>query len=245
VATDLTNVAWVNALYFKDVNNGFIGNVDGQLLRTTDGGLNWTTVHFTASMVYDIKFEITLTGYAVSEMNFLKTIDGGATWSESTPPFSPLFVALDITPNGAIHIVGGDGFNTGTLMQSTDAGTTWQQTGTNNQSFYDVCFLNDSIGYACGTGGKIIKFANGSSTIGVQELNSFATHIFPNPSNQILNIQFPDFASEYEVLISDIFGNVIFQKEKANQVDVSEFSDGFYFITIPQLNHTEKFQVVK
>ncbi len=84
-----------------------------------------------------------------------------------------------------------------------------------------------------------------SSLVGISEHEKEMFRIFPNPANQMLFIQTENSISEFEVILTDITGKVIFRTKNEKQMDVSEFSNGFYFITIPKLNHTEKIQVMK
>ena len=64
------NSANLNSLHFLDENRGYIGTDDGQLLYTTDAGLNWASVYnfgVLNSGVKSIEFSGNI-GYAVSNM---------------------------------------------------------------------------------------------------------------------------------------------------------------------------------
>ena len=84
-----------------------------------------------------------------------------------------------------------------------------------------------------------------SSLVGVAEHEKRIFRIFPNPTNEILHIQLDELNIDFDVILSDITGKIILQDRNALTIDVSDFSTGIYFITIPQLNSTEKIQVLR
>ena len=84
-----------------------------------------------------------------------------------------------------------------------------------------------------------------SSLVGVSEYEKKIFRVYPNPSNEILFIQIDNSLSNYEIILTDISGKVILRKENCTSIDVSDFLDGIYFISIPDLNHTEKIQIIK
>lgn len=228
---DLINYGLVYNLFFYNANLGFITNLDGQILRTTDGGLNWTEVYISfGAPVNMIKFTSTTNGYASTDVEFLKTTDGGTNWVVSNPPFSGIFASLDITPNGTIHITGGNGLNAGTLIKSIDDGATWTQTGTSTQSFYGIDFVNDTIGYTSGTNGAIMRY--GSVLLNVQENNLDDFSIYPNPSHGLINFANRDFKIN-EIEVYDQLGRqVFFEKNISHSIDITSFNNGIYFLEI-------------
>jgi hypothetical protein len=95
-----------------------------------------------------------------------------------------------------------------------------------------------------GLGDTIIDFNNGNSpTITVQpcfspgtgtlEINNNKIDIYPNPSNNILKIKSEIKISN--VTITNIFGQTVYlnnRTEKYFEIDVSNFSNGFYQVTL-------------
>ncbi len=79
------------SVYFIDRNTGWLGTLSG-LLKSTDGGRNWTVVPLpNASFddVYDIYFRNSMDGYVLTQGyssgdggKIYKTTDGGASWLE-------------------------------------------------------------------------------------------------------------------------------------------------------------------
>ncbi|MER3329535.1 MAG: T9SS type A sorting domain-containing protein, partial [Candidatus Kapaibacterium sp.] len=68
--------------------------------------------------------------------------------------------------------------------------------------------------------------------------------IYPNP---IQNTLFIDMGSitQYEVVISDISGNVLFSQYDQNQIDFRNFATGSYFLTLIVNNKYYNFNLIK
>lgn len=86
------NLAYLNAITFTDLNNGYIVG-SGVVLKTTNGGLNWTPSQssnnsFNYSYLADVCFTDSLTGYIIgtgtNSVMVFKTIDAGLTWTSHT-----------------------------------------------------------------------------------------------------------------------------------------------------------------
>ncbi len=90
--TVASNVGFLEDLYFINANVGFMAQYTGAK-RTTDGGTTWTDLVVdggmlpTTSHVRSIEFLNDTIGYMGSP--FIKTIDGGATWSKINTAYSP------------------------------------------------------------------------------------------------------------------------------------------------------------
>ena len=92
------NTNYYNDIFFTDANNGVLGcAIDGTLLRTTNAGVDWTTVINPAGTdaVQEFSFVNTMLGYAaILSGKIIKTTDGGANWTVDgsvTPIISALY----------------------------------------------------------------------------------------------------------------------------------------------------------
>lgn len=72
-------------LYFFDEQLGFVGDINGKLFKTSDGGVNWDSleVGFDTRIV-DIYFLDEETGFVLSESNLARTTNGGEDWQVTT-----------------------------------------------------------------------------------------------------------------------------------------------------------------
>ena len=80
-----TSIKFVNTL------TGFAAN--GSVVKTTDGGLSWSSG--TPAGINDINFVNALTGYAVGQYStVIKTTDGGASWTNQVVGFDYSYFKL-------------------------------------------------------------------------------------------------------------------------------------------------------
>lgn len=71
-------------------------------------------------------------------------------------------------------------------------------------------------------------------------------YVYPNPTSCFINITFPN-SDAYSIEISDILGNLIkekFSTTPVNKIDLSDFSNGIYFIKIINGNKSEAFKII-
>jgi Secretion system C-terminal sorting domain len=89
---------------------------------------------------------------------------------------------------------------------------------------------------------KTIKEGNGSYSENYEycgiptltpttELSTLAFNIYPNPTNQVLNIEIPQNTEGPSIEIFNAMGNVVLKTKQLN-VDVSALSSGIYFVQI-------------
>jgi photosystem II stability/assembly factor-like uncharacterized protein len=118
-------VSEVPYLSFPTNDTGYVSLANGQMRKTVDGALNWTSCNINTSVAVDLEFISGTYGFVVDGSTIRKTSDGGQTWTNA---ISNSFVA-----------------------------------------FYDICFANNSVGYASGTSQAIdtlyiYKTIDGGST---------------------------------------------------------------------------------
>jgi photosystem II stability/assembly factor-like uncharacterized protein len=139
--------------------------VNTGILKTTDGGVTWVTIHSSlTAILYNIAFVDANTGIAVgigmSGSVILRTTNGGENWTAQTSGTSvPLYGASFIDGNtGTVVGVGG------TILKTTNGGENWtsQTSGTTSQ-FWSVHFTDANTGTAVGAGGTIRRTTNGGN----------------------------------------------------------------------------------
>lgn len=107
------------SLVFLNSDTGYITTKDPAILKTVDGGFNWTNINIPAStsayQLFSIYFTSQNNGFAVGGMNntkgtILSTKDGGNTWSiqldDTLNQFSSIYFPSDSI--GYITSMGGD-----------------------------------------------------------------------------------------------------------------------------------------
>lgn len=166
---NLTSVFFTDSLLGYTCGNfGLIGA--GSIHKTTDGGASWTQLT-TPSIQnpYDIYFSSDNTGFTVGRgLRILKTTDGGLSWIQKlSGGTTEEFKSIGFTGQNTGFAAGGY-YNTAYYLRfykTTDAGETWFSVSASapdtNFMIYALKFVNTSIGFAAGTGGRIIKTTNG------------------------------------------------------------------------------------
>lgn len=112
------------------------------------------------SQLYDIEFISQTTGFAVGNGGaFLKTTDGGQTWTAYNIGVNYALLQIQFTSPTNGYIRGGNksvGQYFGKILHTTDGGNTWNEVHSENTSIKDLYFINDSTGFLS-MNAKILK----------------------------------------------------------------------------------------
>lgn len=84
-----------------------------------------------------------------------------------------------------------------------------------------------------------------NTTFGVDEqINQLLLNIYPNPATTILYLQ-SSYADNYSLDIRNFLGQVILKSSNQNQIDISQLTNGIYFIIIRQGQQTKTAKFIK
>lgn len=158
----------VNDVCFTDINTGWAVEyrndlTAGRVLKTTDGGDNWTSQYSAANLeLQKIYFTDSNNGWAVGYIDstntgyVLKTTNGGSLWSvnhtmNDVETFTSVFFV-----NSSTGWVGGYATdNSAIVLKTSNEGTNWTQqyTGTDaeNKEIQDLYFVSATTGWLVGT----------------------------------------------------------------------------------------------
>lgn len=158
--------------FIPNTEIGYAVGTNGTLLKTIDSGLTWSQQFTgTTNNLYGIHFVDANNGFAVGDNLFLKTTNGGTSWSQPAVPFLPERVFFIDSQTG--YIGGG-----GLLQKTTDGGSTWQDVSLTLPTglFYvrDIYFSDANTGYVL-TSDYILKTDNGGLLWEYQSLSSGGT----------------------------------------------------------------------
>jgi len=181
-------------LQFVDSEIGWVVDGGGQILKTTNGGLNWTQQYYNPDHYFrSVEFYNINIGFAGTLANgnpnatLLKTTDGGQTWidiSSTLPIDIPGICGMHII-NETTIIITGVFYGSAYIMKSIDQGASWTYTNMGNlcNALVDIHFINENIGYASGQStqgsglrGIMVKTTDGGQT--------WATVVLGNNSNE-------------------------------------------------------------
>jgi len=84
--------------------------------------------------------------------------------------------------------------------------------------------------------GALQHFASASATLATNEVhpeNSLETiRIYPNPANNILNIDLPHDVKHFDIEITDMNGRLVLNAENEKQMNTSTLTNGTYMVTV-------------
>ncbi|HYV93065.1 MAG TPA: YCF48-related protein [Chitinophagales bacterium] len=170
----------VRGLYFENPDTGYAVGQDisaiGQIAKTVDGGVTWTSTSFDQSnLLRSVTFVNMDTGFVCGAFGtdsiglVFKTEDGGSNWTLIFSDTFEYFRAVDFISRDTGFLAG----NNGTILKTTDGGTTWStyNLGQDTSDVIQLNMVNSQIGYAVCAGpsypfnpGFVFKTSNGGAT---------------------------------------------------------------------------------
>ena len=154
----------ISCLYFYNTNLGFGVTSNGYVIRTSDGGSNWTEVYCGyPDVIQGVYFTSESVGYACGyNLWILKTSDGGLTWQtlERTPGSLKGYQSMVFTDANTGYIVGYDGV----IKKTINAGVSWtSQTSGLTGTIETILHLGGSTLIAIGDAQNVARTTNGGS----------------------------------------------------------------------------------
>ncbi len=164
---------------FVDANTGYAGN-DGVISRTSDGGLSWVELYkfswFLSLTFHDGKFFVlgTNNNNEVYTQSRIWMSTNGQDWTLVSNEMSmegyPYIRKLSFSPTNKIGFTYGNTVDEGSplffrplIYKTTDMGVTWTKefvpTMSDSHDVQDITFVNDSLAYAVGGFGLIMKYS--------------------------------------------------------------------------------------
>ena len=225
-------------IYGMDLINASTGFVTSlrNIYFTTNGGTNWYT-KFNEPNSYNfspIFFINEQTGWAAGQNTFLKTINGGISWSQYNHNFG--FVSLQFLDINNGYSVSNEGNLEYNVLKTTNGGVNWTKICSTNSNFFTyslnaVNFINVNTGWIVGSTGLVLKTTTGGNVF----ISQISTEIpekyslqqnYPNPFNPTTNIKFDIHKQGIATLkVFDLLG-----KEMETLVD-EQLSVGTYEVT--------------
>lgn len=178
----------LKSIVFPTPMVGYIGGEDSLLLKTVDGGITWNHIPYTginflgSSFIasddfLELDFVTDNIGYAAVGLSTYRTTDGGLTWSVlNAPPSINFHNSLYFTADGEgfiggfqEYVIDALGYQKEQIVRS-DSGVLnptnlLASSALTLDTITDIDFdLNDSLGIAVSTGGRIFRTIDGGST---------------------------------------------------------------------------------
>ena len=234
-----------------------IFTIGDKLSKTTNMGASWTMHPLlpisTGNTMYFFNDSV---GFATLNRSggdpcfeyttVVKTIDGGETWSGTDYNCGGWFGTILFASNNVGYMLGA----VRRLLKTSDGGVTWNHTSTwtldswhtSNSPQYLLCTDTNTC-YIFTNDGVIIKTTNGGgpTDVGINESNiqNASLNIYPNPTTDQITIEFDATETKSILEIKNVLGQTVYSEmlidvsgKKSKSIDVSNFSNGIYFLSI-------------
>lgn len=116
------------------------------------------------------------------------------------------------------------------ITESPDLGQTYLAETHTLPEAWDLEFVSEGVGWACGQNGKIWKLDQVNSLTEYDTLSMVS--IFPNPASNVLKIQIETSWYPTKMEIYDSSGRLVKSEHVVSQVDISELSQGSYTLRV-------------
>jgi len=151
------------SVYFVDKLNGWIGNSQGEICRTTDGGENWVKQYMSGYALKSLFFIDNQTGWAAGEDGFImKTADGGESWISICSGSDQTLNSVKFINDQIGWITGENGL----ILKSVDGGDSWAaQVSKTDKNLKSIHFNDAQTGWITGSDGMILKTTDGGGVL--------------------------------------------------------------------------------
>jgi photosystem II stability/assembly factor-like uncharacterized protein len=259
--------------YWFNSNTGWICGYD-VLLKTTDGGQNFTNLYSNIPpsgnghiAILAVNFVNSQTGWLgaanLERNNIYKTTNGGANWFFQQNPVSlngwnQINDVRFITQDSGWAVHGTPG--TGAIMFTSNAGTNWVMDNT-QYSWYDCLYNYQHSKIWCGGSSGRMWYSIINEPVGISENNNSVSSFvlnqnYPNPFNPVTKISYELRNKTYVTLkVFNVLGNMLkllvnkVQKSGRYEIefDGTRLPSGVYFYEIAagEYSDTKKMVLLK
>jgi photosystem II stability/assembly factor-like uncharacterized protein len=161
------------SVHFANSTNGYVGGAGARCLKSTNSGLNWTSVNVPSNADFQAVWAVTPeTVYLGAWDTVYYTNNGGTKWNGS---FTNSFT-LAVNDLQFLSSTNGYGFmSVSSFINTTNGGTNWaERTGSGVIEDYTAGYMLDqNTGFAVGNCSHIAKTTDGGRTWSVYEWNNW------------------------------------------------------------------------
>ncbi|MDZ7376400.1 MAG: YCF48-related protein [candidate division KSB1 bacterium] len=154
-----TNI--LEAIWFKDTQNGWAVGNSGTTLFTINGGQTWNAIKLTNEDLKDVAFLDQNIGLIVGDNGrIFRTINGGANWTQISSGTSSNILAVAFGEGGMAYAAGRDGV----ILRSTDNGASWTVVETGTVRYRGIAAKGSQYAWVVGENGALKISTNGGQT---------------------------------------------------------------------------------
>jgi photosystem II stability/assembly factor-like uncharacterized protein len=228
----------------------YAGTDDGNVWQTSDGGSNWTNIsnglplRWITRVAVDPYDEqtvyVTLSGYRYDsyQPHVFRSTDSGTNWQDisgNLPEAPANDIIIDPALDSTLYLATDFG-----VYVSRDFGQNWAMLGDNlpNVPVVDLDFHQPTRTLVAATYGRSMYSFNVDQLVKVNSLPDLpeGLKIYPNPANNLINIEFRSDADKVHFQINDLAGKLIkegnFNPQVNSTIDISNLTPGHYCLKI-------------
>ncbi len=165
--TGLPTSEELKSVKFIDALTGWVAGGNGTILKTTDGGNNWSLqTSGTNNILRSIFFLDANNGWACGDGGtIITTSNGGATWTAQASPYTSQYYSVRFVNTTTGWITGKGSI----LLKTTNGGSTWTQQMSQGMDMWGLEMQGTTTGWACGGfnsqkgSPSLIKTTNGTN----------------------------------------------------------------------------------
>jgi photosystem II stability/assembly factor-like uncharacterized protein len=211
----------LRSICFTDENTGIIVGDSGTILKTTDGGLTWSSISSgTTKNLNSVDFPNALTGFAVGNSGtIIKTIDGGSSWTSIEPfPFSANYHCVKFPDENTGWVTDSQA----DILRTWDGGLTWYVLVALIAPMNSAYFHDTTDGYFAGGGsgsetGVIIRTKDGQYTI------------LPENRTVLFSVFFPDDSTGYA---AGMYGTIVKTNDAGTTWNILQHDTGPFYYSV-------------
>lgn len=257
IPTTLTNYGYTGK-YSVTGNTIWFGTDDGELMKSTDKGFNWTRIttpildfggatNTSSSGEFAFKDDnIGVIQQTIDPEALYITTNGGANWTLIPTPANIYWGSIGYAGTNLL-VSGGSTVGNFGSSYSLDNGTTW--TVIDGNSHTCLAFKDATTGWGGGfrigaTGGAY-KFNNALTTVDFNTNSKFK--VYPNPAYTTVTVAVTNGES-YKLAVTDLTGKIVLEKSLSgieNTLDIGALSSGAYFFTVTTDDKSQTVKIIK
>lgn len=171
LATNTFSQAWTSqtsgttnileAVWFKDTQNGWAVGNSGTTLFTTNGGQTWSSINLTNEDLKDVAFLDQSIGLIVGDNGrIFRTVNGGVNWTQISSGTNSNILAVAFGEGGMAYATGRDGI----ILRSTDNGASWTVVETGTVRYRGIAAKGTQNAWVVGEDGALKISVNSGQT---------------------------------------------------------------------------------
>ncbi len=142
----------LNDVFFTDRETGWIVGDQGTILKTVDGGGNWSQQASPTDQWFNaVYFVDSLTGWITGYGTLLGTKNGGETWHSLISSSDMMYLSVHFADSLTGWITTGEPYDHSSVLKTIDGGKTWNSTLFFRGTYVALSFINAQTGWTLST----------------------------------------------------------------------------------------------